>query len=80
MLYSRYRICSLARGLKIPGPATEPVVDESTLITQLNSLGLPLVLKSDGSWGGRGVVIVTTREEAVRAFRKLSVPPGLFAH
>jgi hypothetical protein len=77
VLYSRYRICSLARELKISGPATEAVVDESTLITQLNSLGLPLVLKSDGSWGGRGVVIATTREEAVRAFRKLSVPPGV---
>jgi hypothetical protein len=51
MLYSRYRICSLARELKIPGPATEAVVDKSTLITQLNSLPLPVVLKSDGSWG-----------------------------
>ena len=77
MLCSRYRICSLARELKIPGPATEAVVDKSTLITQLNSLPLPVVLKSDGSWGGTGVVIATNREEAVRAFRKLSTPPGV---
>jgi hypothetical protein len=78
ILYSRYRICSLARELRIPAPATEAVVDKRGLMTQLNSLRLPLVLKSDGSWGGRGVIIATTREDAVRAFRKLSRPPGVF--
>jgi hypothetical protein len=77
MLYSRHRICSLARELRIPVPATEAVVDKKTLMAQLNSLHLPLVLKSDGSWGGRGVIISTTREDAVRAFRKLSTPPGV---
>jgi hypothetical protein len=75
MLHSRYHICSLARELEIPGPATEAVSDESSLKTGLNALRLPVVLKSDGSWGGRGVVVARSQQEVVRGFRRLSRPP-----
>jgi biotin carboxylase len=34
-------------------------------------LGLPLVLKLDDSWGGEGVLIAESRQEAVKAFRRL---------
>ena len=34
-------------------------------------------MKSDGSWSGKGVAIVTNRREAPRAFRKLSTPPSV---
>ena len=43
----------------------------------LDSVGLPAVLKSDGSWSGKGVAIVTNRREAKRALRKLSTPPSV---
>jgi hypothetical protein len=76
LLYSRHCIGSLARELAIPGPATEPVGNKRSLKSKLNSLGPLTVLKSDGSWGGRGVVAVRNYEEAVGAFRKLSKPPG----
>jgi hypothetical protein len=76
-LYSRYAVASLARELEVPGPATEAVMDERTLISRLSLLGLPAVLKSDGSWGGRGVVVAADREHAVRAFHKLSAPPAI---
>ena len=75
ILYSRYRICSSARELRIPGPETKAVTDRSSLMTELKSLGLPVVLKSDGSWGGRGVAVVRNREEAAQAYRRLSTPP-----
>ena len=42
----------------------------------LKSVGLPAVLKADGSWGGDGVAVVRTHEEASRAFRKLAGPPS----
>jgi hypothetical protein len=76
LLYSRYGIGSLARELNIPAPATE-AVSASTLTMYLDSLGLPAVLKSDGSWSGKGVAIANSRKEAARAFHKLSAPPGV---
>jgi hypothetical protein len=76
LLYSRYHICSLARDLGISVPTTEAVANKASLMTALNSVGSPAVLKSDGSWGGRGVVAVNNYEAAVRAFRRLSAPPA----
>ena len=76
LVYSRHGLCSLARQLNIPAPRTIPVTAE-TLAASLDSIGLPAVLKSDGSWSGKGVAIVTNRREAKRAFRKLSTPPSV---
>jgi hypothetical protein len=45
--------------------------DEDRLEAALRRLGLPLVIKSDHSWGGEGVVIAETRQEARAAFRRL---------
>jgi hypothetical protein len=42
----------------------------------LSAIGLPAVLKADGSWGGDGVVIVRTREEAREAWLKLCRSPS----
>jgi hypothetical protein len=39
--------------------------------------GFPLVLKTDGSWGGLGIRIVRDRDEAARAFDDLGRPPSL---
>src|SRR4051812_25729944 len=75
MVYSRYEVGSLARKLNIPAPATVAVT-ASTLTAALDSVGLPAVLKSDGSWSGKGVVLANSRKEAALAFRRLSAPPG----
>ena len=42
----------------------------------LKEIGLPAVLKVDGSWGGDGVAVVKTVEEARAAFRRLGHPPS----
>ena len=63
-----------ARGVLVPD--TLPIADESELDACLAVTGLPAVLKADGSWGGDGVFIARTREEARAAFRKLSQPPS----
>lgn len=58
----------------IRAPATVPVADEAELDAALSQLGLPAVLKADGSWGGDGVVVARSKEEAVAAFHRLRHP------
>jgi biotin carboxylase len=48
------------------------VASAEQLEDAVRRLGLPLVLKSDHSWGGEGVVIATTREDVRAAFHKLT--------
>lgn len=59
-------------------------VAQTAVVTSLDDLrkcvarmGLPMVLKADGTSGGDGVRIVKTLEDAERAFRKLQAPPLL---
>lgn len=61
-----------AAGIRVP--QTLPVADEAELDACLSRLGYPAVLKADGSWGGDGVVVVRSRDEALVAFRKLTRP------
>jgi hypothetical protein len=63
-----------AQGVRVP--ETLPVANEEELDACLAVTGLPAVLKADDSWGGEGVVIAKTREEALAAYRKLSNPPS----
>jgi hypothetical protein len=53
-----------------------PVECENDLDRCLDIVGLPAVFKADGSWGGEGVIVARTKEEARRAFRKLSSAPS----
>ncbi len=76
LLYSRYGIGSLARELNIPAPPTVAVT-ATTLEACLDTIGFPAVLKSDGSWSGKGVAVVNSLKEAERAFRRLSAPPSV---
>jgi hypothetical protein len=73
---SRTASLAIARGLGIRVPETYPVAGEEVLERCLDVLGLPAVLKVDGSWGGEGVVVAKTREEARSAFHKLASPPS----
>ncbi|HEY8254956.1 MAG TPA: hypothetical protein VIG39_09970 [Rhizomicrobium sp.] len=51
--------------------AAEGIGGEDYLEAAIAKLGLPLVLKLDHSWGGEGVMIAESRQEAVKAFRRL---------
>jgi len=51
--------------------AAEEIGGEDNLEAAIARLGLPLVLKLDHSWGGEGVMIAESRQEAVKAFRRL---------
>jgi hypothetical protein len=73
---SRQSSMQAARALGIRTPEILPVPDEGALETCLDAIGLPAVLKSDGSWGGEGVTIAKTREEARAAYRRLANPPA----
>jgi len=54
-----------------PVAASEEISEEKHLEAAIAKLGLPLVLKLDHSWGGEGVMIAESRQEAVKAFRRL---------
>jgi predicted ATP-grasp superfamily ATP-dependent carboligase len=62
-------------GIRVPRTAV--LSDISDLETWISQLGLPLVLKSDGTSSGEGVKIVHTLSEAKRALRALQSPPQL---
>jgi hypothetical protein len=63
-----------AEGIRVPD--TLALADEGALDNALAALGLPVVLKSDGSWGGEGVVLARTAGEARAAFARLSRSPS----
>lgn len=71
---SREASLRAARELGIRVPETLPVSSEDALGQALKIVGLPAVLKADGTWGGEGVAIVHTEAEALAQFRKLSRP------
>jgi hypothetical protein len=53
-----------------------PAPDEGSLCSAIASLGFPLVLKSDASYGGAGVIIAHNKVEARQAWRRLSRRPS----
>jgi hypothetical protein len=77
-ILSRNDSLAAARALGISTPETFPVTSEQDLDDCLRILGLPAVLKVDGSWGGDGVQVVRTMAEARAAFWRLATPPSRF--
>ena len=77
ILHARDQITSLARAAGVSCLPATTVNNEEELAHQLESIGLPAVLKTDKSSGGTGVVIAHTQADAKRAFRKLATPPGV---
>lgn len=77
IVHARDKIASLARALGVASPMSAAVCDEADLERKLGTIGFPAVLKTDGSLGGSGVAIINNLTDARRAFRKLSVPPGV---
>ncbi len=72
---TRGSLLALAAELGIRVPRTQPLARPQALDGWLDANALPAVIKIDGSWGGLGVAIVRTREQARRAFDRLASPP-----
>jgi hypothetical protein len=70
--HHRQAVIDLARELGIETPRNRPIEHADDLDAWGETEPLPWVLKADGSWGGLGVRIVTTRAAARRAFRALA--------
>ena len=68
---SRSRLLEVARSLGIAVPEGAAVADRSGLGAWLDRVPGPWVLKVNGAWGGAGVRISSTREEARAAFETL---------
>ncbi|HSM94847.1 MAG TPA: ATP-grasp domain-containing protein [Rhizomicrobium sp.] len=62
-----------AEGVRVPDSIA--IENPDALPAAIERIGLPAVLKADGSWGGEGVAIVRSREEARAAFCRLAYPP-----
>lgn len=77
VLYARTGFINLAReeGVRVPEAQTIHGIDE--LKKWIVRMGLPTVLKTDGSSGGDGVRIVRNLDAAESAFRALQAPPLL---
>lgn len=75
VVYARTPFIEMAREQGIRAPQTEVITDLNHLRKWVAEVGLPTVLKADGTSGGEGVRVANTLEEAERAFRVLQAPP-----
>jgi hypothetical protein len=75
IVYSRTAFMDTARGEGIRVPQTAAIDDVEQLGSWIAQVGLPAVLKANGTSGGDGVRIVHTPQEAEQAFRELQAPP-----
>jgi hypothetical protein len=75
VVYARTRFIELAQEIGIRAPKTEVIANVHALKDWVGRMGLPTVLKADGTCGGDGVRVVYTLEDAERAFRALQAPP-----
>lgn len=77
-LYSRFDILAIAEELGIRCPPTAPVKNVRSLLDWMALHPGPCVLKTDGSWGGRGVAMIERPCDVYAAWRRLSVPAPFF--
>jgi hypothetical protein len=77
VVYARSAFMELARQSGVRAPRTEVIANVEQLRNWISRVGLPTVLKANGTSGGDGVRVVHTFEEAERAFRALQAPPLL---
>lgn len=77
MVYARTGFIGAARQQAIRAPETAEIASLDEVRKWVARVGLPTVLKANGTSGGEGVRVVRTIEEAERAFRDLEAPPLL---
>jgi hypothetical protein len=75
---SRYRLLEAAREEEVLVPEMIRVDDIGALDLWCSRNASPWVIKADGTWGGRGVRIAESRNEADHVFAELSMRPGIF--
>jgi len=76
-MYARAAFMELAATEGIRVPKTTVVANADELETCIARMGLPMVLKANGTSGGLGVRVVHSIEEAEQALRVLQAPPFL---
>jgi hypothetical protein len=76
-LTSRAGFLAEAEGVGAPVAKTVALRSLTDVAAAVETLGLPLVVKADRSWGGDGVVIATDLDAACAAFRNFSAPSRL---
>ena len=74
--WSKSDFIAFAEAEGITVPETARVRDFGELRDRLKGMNFPVVLKVDGSWGGLGVRIVGSRDEAERAFSEFITLPS----
>jgi hypothetical protein len=67
---------AVAAGEGILEPATRGLETAADVEAWCAETTFPALLKADGSWGGNGVELVRSRDEARSAFRRMSRPPA----
>jgi len=75
IVYARTTTMELAEQDGIRVPKSEVVRNTEDLRLSITRMGLPVVLKANGTSGGDGISIVHTIEEAQHALRALAAPP-----
>ena len=73
---SRTGVAGQARALEVPVPETGVIRTADALAGWASERNYPVVLKTDGSWGGRGVAIVREASQLSGAWRTMSNPPA----
>lgn len=71
IMMSRAGLIAEAERLGVACPATVRIAS----VDALAPWAMPFLLKTDGSWGGRGVAIVRQAERLLSTWRSLSSPP-----
>lgn len=72
----RADLIATARAAGIRAPDMIRIESTEDLRAAIGQIGLPAVMKADGTWGGLGVEIVHTVPAAIDAWHKLSRPVG----
>ena len=75
VVYARTTFLELAKAEGVRVPKTDVITNLADLRNWVDRVGLPAVLKADGTSGGEGVRVVRTMDEAESAFRRLQAPP-----
>jgi hypothetical protein len=76
-VYSRAAVLAIARDAGVVCPPTAIVRSAADVSAWFDSHPGPAVLKTDGSWGGRGVAILDTAADARKAWREMRRGPRL---
>jgi hypothetical protein len=75
-IYSRAALIELATSRGLCAPPTTQVASAAEAVAWQRGHGGPVVVKTDGSWGGRGVMIAEDAADVEVAWRRLSAPPS----